>query len=133
MEWQNSHDLVFGLPHQNMDSIARTIDLTNRLMPDRIAYYSYAHVPWIKGVGQRGYSEKDLPPTEIKREMYEYGKKEFEVLGYSEIGMDHFAVKSDSLYQSMIQHKLHRNFMGYTASKTKLMIGSLYVEKQSVP
>jgi len=55
-----SHDLVFGLPHQTKESIIDTIEKTKELKPDRIAFYSYAHVPWIKGVGQRGYDEKDL-------------------------------------------------------------------------
>ena len=53
-----SHDLVFGLPKQNLQNIIDTINKTRELKPDRIAYYSYAHVPWIKGLGQRGYDEK---------------------------------------------------------------------------
>ena len=47
-----SHDLVFGLPFQNLDDVLNTIDQTNRLRPDRLAFYSYAHVPWIKGNGK---------------------------------------------------------------------------------
>ncbi len=61
-----SHDLVFGLPHQTREGVIDTINKTAQLMPDRIAFYSYAHVPWIKGVGQRGYDEKDLPKDEVK-------------------------------------------------------------------
>lgn len=118
-----SHDLVFGLPHQTKESIIDTINKTKDLKPDRIAFYSYAHVPWVKGVGQRGYDENDLPSPDLKRELYEVGKKLLSELGYVEIGMDHFALESDSLYQSMIDKKLHRNFMGYTAGKTQLMIG----------
>ncbi|WP_066759650.1 oxygen-independent coproporphyrinogen III oxidase [Crocinitomix algicola] len=118
-----SHDLVFGLPHQTLDSIANTIERTQELKPDRIAFYSYAHVPWIKGVGQRGYDDKDLPSAELKREMYEYGKKKLHDIGYVEIGMDHFALKSDNMYKAMVDQKLHRNFMGYTAGNTQLMIG----------
>ncbi|MDH5354593.1 MAG: oxygen-independent coproporphyrinogen III oxidase [Gammaproteobacteria bacterium] len=118
-----SHDLVFGLPHQTLDNIIDTINKTNQLVPDRLAYYSYAHVPWIKGTGQRGFSESDLPANEVKRALYETGKKMFADFGYEEIGMDHFAQKSDSLFTSMKSGKLHRNFMGYTASKTHLMVG----------
>ena len=118
-----SHDLVFGLPHQTLENVVDTINKTNQLAPDRLAFYSYAHVPWIKGTGQRGFSEADLPQNEVKRALYEAGKNLFSQLGYEEIGMDHFALKSDSLYQSLINGKLHRNFMGYTASKTRLMIG----------
>jgi oxygen-independent coproporphyrinogen-3 oxidase len=92
-------------------------------MPDRIAYYSYAHVPWIKGVGQRGFDENDLPKDEEKRYLYELGKQLFFEAGYLEIGMDHFALPSDSLSKAMESKKIHRNFMGYTAGKTQLMIG----------
>ena len=118
-----SHDLVFGLPHQTIDSIADSIEKTAALMPERIAFYSYAHVPWIKGLGQRGYSEADLPVDEVKRELYEFGKRRFLELGYEEIGMDHFALKSDGLYKAVEEKTLHRNFMGYTSGKTQLMIG----------
>lgn len=118
-----SHDLVFGLPHQTQESITHTINLTKELKPDRIAFYSYAHVPWIKGVGQRGYDEKDLPSPDEKRVLYESGKQLLGDLGYVEIGMDHFALPSDSLYKAMENKTLHRNFMGYTAGKTQLMIG----------
>ncbi len=117
-----SHDLVFGLPFQTETSIRGTIEKTIRLQPDRIAYYSYAHVPWIKGVGQRGFDENDLPKDSEKRYLYELGKQLFFDNGYEEIGMDHFALPGDSLYQAIEKGTLHRNFMGYTAEKTKLMI-----------
>ncbi|WP_374329259.1 oxygen-independent coproporphyrinogen III oxidase [Soonwooa sp.] len=118
-----SHDLVFGLPHSNWETTEFTIRKTLELKPDRLAFYSYAHVPWIKGVGQRGFDEKDLPSGEEKRKQYENGKKLLEDLGYIEVGMDHFSLESDDLYQSLIGKKLHRNFMGYTSSKTQLMVG----------
>lgn len=118
-----SHDLVFGLPHQTLDSIKDSIKKTSELLPERIAFYSYAHVPWIKGLGQRGYSEAELPKNEVKRELYEYGKKRFLELGYEEIGMDHFALKTDGLYKAVKNKTLHRNFMGYTSGKTQLMVG----------
>ena len=118
-----SHDLVFGLPHQNWEAMENTIRKTMELKPDRLAFYSYAHVPWVKGVGQRGFDENDLPSGEEKRKLYENGKKLLEELGYIEVGMDHFSLEHDDLYQSMQQRKLHRNFMGYTSSKTQLMVG----------
>ncbi|WP_029038273.1 oxygen-independent coproporphyrinogen III oxidase [Salinimicrobium xinjiangense] len=117
------HDLIFGLPFQTVDHIRETIAKTKELMPDRIAFYSYAHVPWIKGNGQRGFKEEDLPTASVKREMYEIGKQLLFEAGYVEVGMDHFALKTDTLYKSMENAKLHRNFMGYTSSKTKVMIG----------
>lgn len=118
-----SHDLIFGLPFQTWESMRETIEKTKSLMPDRIAFYSYAHVPWVKGTGQRGFDERDLPSAEEKRSLYENGKELLSEIGYVEIGMDHFALRSDTLYQSMEQKKIHRNFMGYTSSSTQLMIG----------
>lgn len=118
-----SHDIVFGLPFQNLDCMVETINKTKSLQPDRISFYSYAHVPWVKGVGQRGFKDEDLPSGSEKRELYEVGKAMLSDLGYIEIGMDHFALTSDELYKSSVNGKLHRNFMGYSAQKTSLMIG----------
>ena len=118
-----SHDLVFGLPFQKEEDMRYTIDCTNRLRPDRISFYSYAHVPWVKGTGQRGFDENDLPTPDQKRHLYEIGKQQLLDNGYIEIGMDHFALPSDEMYESFVRGTLHRNFMGYTASKTQLMIG----------
>lgn len=118
-----SHDLIFGLPFQTLDDIFDTIEKTISLKPDRLAFYSYAHVPWIKGNGQRGFKDEDVPKDEQKREMYEKGKQLLLEKGYIEIGMDHFALASDSLYTSYKNNAMHRNFMGYTSSKTQLMIG----------
>lgn len=118
-----SHDLIFGLPFQTAADIIDTITKTKILQPDRISFYSYAHVPWIKGVGQRGFDEQDLPKDEEKRSLYEIGKQLFADFGYEEIGMDHFALKTDSLFLATQNQTLHRNFMGYTSNKTQLMIG----------
>tara|TARA_R110002012_G_scaffold267202_1_gene450861 strand:+ start:12164 stop:13528 length:1365 start_codon:yes stop_codon:yes gene_type:complete len=117
------HDIIFGLPFQKKEHVIHTIEKTKELMPDRIAFYSYAHVPWIKGNGQRGFKEEDLPSAIEKRDMYETGKRMLEEAGYIEIGMDHFALKTDSLYKAVENKTLHRNFMGYTDSKTQLMLG----------
>ncbi|RXR31869.1 oxygen-independent coproporphyrinogen III oxidase [Flavobacterium piscinae] len=117
------HDLIFGLPFQTLEDVIDTIDKTNSLQPDRLAFYSYAHVPWIKGNGQRGFKDEDLPKDEEKRLLYEMGKKRLSENGYHEIGMDHFALETDSLYHSFNERRLHRNFMGYTSSKTQVMIG----------
>lgn len=118
-----SHDLVFGLPFQTLENIIDTIEKTNSLSPDRLAFYSYAHVPWIKGNGQRGFKDEDVPKDDEKRQLYEVGKALLSHNGYHEIGMDHFALKEDTMYKSFQERKLHRNFMGYTSSKTQLMIG----------
>lgn len=118
-----SHDLIFGLPFQGVEDIIDTIEKTNSLQPDRLAFYSYAHVPWIKGNGQRGFSDENVPKDAEKRKLYEIGKQLLYKNEYHEIGMDHFALKSDHLYTAFNEGKLHRNFMGYSASKTQLMIG----------
>lgn len=118
-----SHDLVYGLPKQKLAHIHQTIDRTLELLPDRISLYSYAHVPWIKGLGQRGYSEDDLPQENEKRQLYEEAKKRLLEAGYMEIGMDHFALIHDKLAIAQAEKRLHRNFMGYTTQNTNLLIG----------
>ena len=118
-----SHDLIFGLPFQTIETMTESINKTKRLRPDRISFYSYAHVPWVKGVGQRGFNEDNLPKGDEKRALYETGKQLLTDLGYEEIGMDHFALKTDLLYKAIENNTLHRNFMGYTANTTQLMIG----------
>lgn len=118
-----SHDLIYGLPFQTLDDIYDTIEKTKSLFPDRLAFYSYAHVPWIKGNGQRGFKDEDVPKDEQKRQMYEEGKRKLDESGYLEIGMDHFALPTDSMTIAFQEGNLHRNFMGYSASKTQLMIG----------
>ena len=117
------HDIIFGLPFQEVEDVIDTIEKTKSLQPDRLAFYSYAHVPWIKGNGQRGFKDEDIPKDDKKRMLYEIGKKSLFENGYYEIGMDHFALKEDSLYKAFQTGKLHRNFMGYSSSKTQLMIG----------
>ncbi|EOR95150.1 Coproporphyrinogen III oxidase, oxygen-independent [Arcticibacter svalbardensis MN12-7] len=117
-----NYDLIYGLPIQTLEGLEKTIHKTLLLMPDRIAFYSYAHVPWVKP-GQRRYTEKDLPSVELKQKLYELGREMLINAGYLEIGMDHFALPSDSLYKAQIEGLLHRNFMGYTHQYTQLMIG----------
>ena len=117
------HDIIFGLPFQKLEDVIDTIEKTNSLQPDRLAFYSYAHVPWIKGNGQRGFKDEDVPKDDIKRQLYEVGKHLLYENNYHEIGMDHFALKTDSMFKAFENKQLHRNFMGYSSSKTQLMIG----------
>ena len=117
------HDLIYGLPFQKIEDIIDTIEKTHSLQPDRLAFYSYAHVPWIKGNGQRDFQDEDIPKDDEKRALYEVGKNLLYENDYYEIGMDHFALNTDSLYQSFKNGNLHRNFMGYSSSKTQLIIG----------
>jgi oxygen-independent coproporphyrinogen-3 oxidase len=115
-------DLIYGLPHQTVQSVKFSINKIASLMPDRIAFYSYAHVPW-KSKGQRRYTLADLPEAEQKWEMYNTGKELLEAAGFKSIGMDHFALKDDKLFMAVASGNLHRNFMGYTTTKSKLIIG----------
>lgn len=117
-----NYDLVYGLPFQTIASVADAFDKVIDLKPDRIAYYSYAHVPWLKP-GQRRYTEADLPSNEYKRQLYELGKRRLEMAGYLEVGMDHFALPEDELYKAAQSGSLHRNFMGYTTQNSSLQIG----------
>jgi oxygen-independent coproporphyrinogen-3 oxidase len=116
-------DVVYGLPFQTLEGLKATFQKISLLMPERIAFYSYAHVPWVKGTGQRKFTEDDLPSPTLKRQLYETGRDILQNLGYAEIGMDHFALSNDALYQAVNNKTLHRNFMGYTPSTTQLMVG----------
>ncbi|MFN7116188.1 MAG: oxygen-independent coproporphyrinogen III oxidase [Saprospiraceae bacterium] len=115
-------DLIFGLPHQTPEHIYTTMQKVAALQPERIAFYSYAHVPWVKP-SQRAYSEDDLPQGQEKRALYELGRELLENIGYQEIGMDHFALPKDALFKAMQAGTMHRNFMGYTPYFTGLSIG----------
>jgi oxygen-independent coproporphyrinogen-3 oxidase len=117
-----NYDLIYGLPFQQKTGLKETIEAVLRLRPDRIAFYSYAHVPWVKP-GQRRYTELDLPSADLKQELYEMGRELLKKGGYTEIGMDHFTLKTDSLYTAAKKGTLHRNFMGYTHQYSRLMIG----------
>jgi oxygen-independent coproporphyrinogen-3 oxidase len=117
-----SYDLIYGLPFQTPASIRDTMEKVLTQRPDRISFYSYAHVPWIKP-GQRGYEDADLPADNAKRQLYEIGRELLRSEGYEDVGMDHFALPHDSLFRAQVDGTLHRNFMGYTTSATDLLIG----------
>ncbi len=117
-----NYDIIYGLPFQNKKNVSDTIDLIEELKPERIAFYSYAHVPW-KSKGQRAFTENDIPTGQDKYDLYEYGKNRLLHFGYKDIGMDHFALPNDELYISSENNSLHRNFMGYTPNNTTCTIG----------
>jgi oxygen-independent coproporphyrinogen III oxidase len=115
-------DLIYGLPLQTVESIERTMQQVLTLMPDRIAFYSYAHVPWTSK-GQRLFDENDLPRAEEKLSLYLKGKEMLMANGYYDIGMDHFSLPDDNLYLARQNGKLHRNFMGYTTQNSGFLLG----------
>ena len=115
-------DLVYGLPRQDLPKIAKTIEDALAIRPDRIAFYSYAHVPWTSRT-QRLFDERDLPDPNQKMALYQRGKKMFEAAGYIDIGMDHFVLPNDPMALAHTEGNLHRNFMGYTIQKTGILLG----------
>lgn len=117
-----NYDLIYGLPYQDKACVEHTVEKVGILQPDRLAFYSYAHVPWKEKV-QRVFSEEDIPKDEEKRALYEAGYEGFLRLGYRDIGMDHFALPEDELFKALQEKRLHRNFMGFNTSRTELLIG----------
>ena len=107
-------DLIYGLPHQTVESFNRTLDIVLSLQPDRLAVFSYAHVPWVKPA-QKILEHKVLPPPEVKLELL---KSVIERLTedhrYVYIGMDHFARPGDELAVAQRRKQLQRNFQGYS-------------------
>jgi len=115
-------DLIHGLPHQTEESILNTFTEVCKLKPDAIAYYSYAHVPW-KVKNQNLINEEYLPELELKRKLYNLGKKLLLENEYIEIGLDHFARPGSFLYKAYKNKALLRSFMGYVDQKSNILIG----------
>jgi oxygen-independent coproporphyrinogen-3 oxidase len=105
-------DLIYGLPYQTGESFAHTVEQIVELSPDRIAMFSYAHVPWLKK--QQGSFAAHLPEGMQKFDIFRSGLLKFIEAGYLYIGMDHFAKENDELAVSQRNRTLHRNFQGYT-------------------
>jgi len=105
-------DLIYGLPYQTPERFARTIEQIVGLSPDRVAMFSYAHVPWLKK--QQGSFAKQLPEGMAKFQIFRTGLLNFLEAGYLYIGMDHFARPGDELAVAQQNRTLHRNFQGYT-------------------
>ena len=105
-------DLIYGLPYQTAETFAHTVDQIIELAPDRIALFSYAHVPWLKK--QQGSFAAHLPEGMQKFEIFRTGLLKLIAAGYLYIGMDHFAKPGDELATAQANRTLHRNFQGYT-------------------
>lgn len=115
-------DLIYGLPGQNEKKFASTLEKTLELGPDRLAVYSYAHVPW-KNPIQRAFQDADLPTSDLKLKLFELAHEFFTHCGYFFVGMDHFARESDELYDALKTGTIHRNFMGYSTHADAHQIG----------
>src|SRR5260370_3439168 len=105
-------DLIYGLPLQPAERFAHTVEQVVALAPDRVAMFSYAHVPWLRK--QQGVLATHLPEGMEKFRMFRAGLEHFLDAGYLYIGMDHFAGPSDELAVAQRERTLHRNFQGYT-------------------
>jgi oxygen-independent coproporphyrinogen-3 oxidase len=117
-----NYDLIYGLPLQTTEGLVNTMQTVASLLPERIAFYSYAHVPWVKP-GQRRFTDDDIPGSHAKNKLQEIGRSMLKSYGYREVGMDHFALPDDELFKAEIAGQLHRNFMGYTDHHTQLLVG----------
>ena len=106
-------DLMYGLPHQRVETFQRTLDLViEGIRPDRVSLFGYAHVPWLKA-HQRKIEEATLPGRNERLALFHAGVKSFVGAGYEFIGMDHFARPEDELTRARAEGTLHRNFMGF--------------------
>jgi oxygen-independent coproporphyrinogen-3 oxidase len=115
-------DLVYGLPMQSVEMFSKNLEEVVAMRPDRVAVYSFAFVPWIRG-NQRGTDPATLPPTEVKFELFGQALAAFTAAGYAQIGMDHFALPEDELAIAQREGRLQRNFMGYTVMPAADQIG----------
>jgi len=106
-------DLMYGLPHQTSETLAKTVELTEKLSPDRIALFGYAHVPWM-AKNQRMIPEDALPTALMRFEQATAAGDALEAAGYVRIGLDHFAKPEDGMAVALREGRLHRNFQGYT-------------------
>lgn len=106
-------DFIYGLPYQNEKNYQANIDWIKQYRPDRMAMFSYAHIPWIKK-HQANMAVETMPSAQEKLRIYLAVEEQLHEAGYVSIGLDHFALENDPLSQALKNKKLHRNFMGYT-------------------
>ena len=115
-------DLIYGLPHQTLASFRALVDSVVELGPDRLAIYSFAYVPWLKG-NQKKLDTGVLPDRDTKIALILEARERLIAAGYRAIGMDHFARPDDELASALEAGRLQRNFMGYTTHEAADQIG----------
>jgi oxygen-independent coproporphyrinogen III oxidase len=115
-------DMLYGLPHQTLKGIARSVEQVLSLEPQRVALYGYAHVPWVSR-RQQMIPEATLPPPENRLDLYLQASDQFALAGYIPIGIDHFAKADDNLARAAQAGRLRRNFQGYTDDDSPTLIG----------
>jgi len=116
-------DLIYGLPHQTLDTFTATLEQALTLRADRVAAYSFAFVPWMKA-HMKEIDVAALPPPETKLALLAATVDAFTGAGYRQIGMDHFALPTDDMARAVDTHTLNRNFMGYTVKSTSDLVAA---------
>ncbi|MCX4187021.1 oxygen-independent coproporphyrinogen III oxidase [Methylophaga sp. OBS4] len=117
-----SLDLIYGLPHQTVDSFSETLDKVIAVSPDRLSVFNYAHLPGLFKT-QRQIDDDTLPSPQVKLDILQRSIEKLTQAGYVYIGMDHFAKPDDELALAQQQHKLYRNFQGYSTHAECDLIG----------
>ncbi len=115
-------DIVYGLPHQNLERIQNMAELCLKLNPSRVALFGYAHVPWMKP-HQNNIDEAILPDSWARYQQFKLIEDVFAKSPLLPIGLDHFAIAEDSMYIAMKEGRLKRNFQGYTDDIAPTLIG----------
>ena len=115
-------DLMYGLPGQTTESIARTIGRIVEMRPSRIALFGYAHVPWVSP-HQKALERRGLPGPEARMALFGTARSRLLEAGYAHVGMDHFARPEDKLIRALEERTLTRNFMGYTTRRGLDLVG----------
>ncbi len=115
-------DILFGLPHQTKTRMTESVQKLLALNPDRVALYGYAHVPWMAKRQQLIPSDA-LPTPEARLDLFETARELFLWDNYAEIGIDHFATRTDGLTVALNEGRLKRNFQGYTDDQSEVLIG----------
>ncbi len=115
-------DLIYGLPHQTLETFSTTLSATMAMMPDRVSLFSYAHLP-TRFAAQRKIDESFLPDATLKAALYDLAVNHFTSKGYDMIGLDHFARTTDTLAIAKKYGELHRNFQGYTTRGDTDLLG----------
>jgi oxygen-independent coproporphyrinogen-3 oxidase len=115
-------DLLYGLPHQTVQTVTRTMEQILAVQPDRIALFGYAHVPWMKPA-QKLLPQEALPDSPERHAQQTAAANLLQQAGYVRIGLDHFARGDDSLARAVAAGEVHRNFQGYTTDGAETLLG----------
>lgn len=129
VDWCRQHgirninfDLMYGLPHQSVDSMRATIATAIDMAPSRIAFFGYAHVPWMKK-HMAAIDMAQLPDGELRYDLFVTGRDLLAQVGYRAVGIDHFVQPGDPMLAALESRRLRRNFQGYTTDKAAWLIG----------